>query len=184
MTKLYIVHGFQADANSHWFPWLKRTLELEGHDVDVLNLPHPNQPNINEWLDYMRESVHKVDDNTIFVAHSLGVITTLKYLNDLDVNKVGGLAIVSGFKDKLEGLDILDEFVEQSIDYEKLKSKIIKKFGIASKTDEIVPYTLTAELCDALDAKFYLQNEGGHFCKEEGYDSFMFLKNKILKYFD
>ncbi|PXA18216.1 hypothetical protein DD876_12495, partial [Staphylococcus pseudintermedius] len=100
---LYIVHGYQADASKHWFPWLKQSLEIEGHDVEVLNLPNSHEPHVEEWLTYMRQTIPEVDADTIFVAHSLGVITTLKFLNDLDVSKVGGLAIVSGFKDKLEG---------------------------------------------------------------------------------
>ncbi|PXA18222.1 hypothetical protein DD876_12490, partial [Staphylococcus pseudintermedius] len=87
-------------------------------------------------------------------------------------------------KDKLEGIETLDAFIEQEIDFDQLKHKIIKRFGIASKTDDIVPYTLTAELCKALDAKFYLQEEGGHFLEKDGYDTFLFLRNKILKNFD
>ncbi|EGQ4259553.1 serine hydrolase family protein [Staphylococcus pseudintermedius] len=184
MTKLYIVHGYQADASKHWFPWLKQSLEIEGHDVEVLNLPNSHEPHVEEWLTYMRQTIPEVDADTIFVAHSLGVITTLKFLNDLDVSKVGGLAIVSGFKDKLEGIETLDAFIEQEIDFDQLKHKIIKRFGIASKTDDIVPYTLTAELCKALDAKFYLQEEGGHFLEKDGYDTFLFLRNKILNNFD
>lgn len=141
-------------------------MKLEGHDVEVLNLPNSHEPHVEEWLTYMRQTIPEVDADTIFVAHSLGVITTLKFLNDLDVSKVGGLAIVSGFKDKLEGMETLDAFIEQEIDFDQLKHKIIKRFGIASKTDDIVPYTLTAELCKALDAKFYLQEEEAIFLKK------------------
>ncbi|PWZ67649.1 hypothetical protein DD888_09985, partial [Staphylococcus pseudintermedius] len=54
MTKLYIVHGYQADASKHWFPWLKQSLEIEGHDVEVLNLPNSHEPHVEEWLTYMR----------------------------------------------------------------------------------------------------------------------------------
>ena len=27
MKKVFIIHGFQASAQSHWFPWLKQQLE-------------------------------------------------------------------------------------------------------------------------------------------------------------
>ncbi|UNB47101.1 RBBP9/YdeN family alpha/beta hydrolase [Staphylococcus coagulans] len=184
MTKVYIVHGYQADPTKHWFPWLKQSLELEGHEVEILNLPDSSHPKVDVWLDYMNENVKEVNSDTIFVTHSLGAITTLKFLNDLDVNHIGSLAIVSGFKDGISDMPELEPFVQQDVDFENLQNKILHRFGIAAKNDTVVPYEATKRLCDVLDAKFYLQEEGGHFCEQDGFDSFLFLKKKILTNFD
>ena len=32
----YIVHGYQASPDSHWFPWLKRLLTADGHTVHTI----------------------------------------------------------------------------------------------------------------------------------------------------
>ncbi|MFO3692343.1 serine hydrolase family protein [Staphylococcus felis] len=184
MTNVYIVHGYQANSNSHWFQWLKSSLELEGHDVTVLDLPHSDQPILSEWLAYMKHHITEVNSETIFVAHSLGVITVLRYLEQLPQNNIGKLAIVSGFNEKINSLSMLDEFIDENIDYSHLKERFNQIFAIAAKDDPIVPFELTKALCEKLDGKFYELEEGGHFCEEDGFDSFLFLKKKVIINFD
>ncbi|UXR77676.1 MULTISPECIES: alpha/beta hydrolase [unclassified Staphylococcus] len=190
MTNVYIVHGYQANSGDHWFPWLKRTLEIEGHQVTVLDLPNTNRPNGSEWVSYMKEHITEVNNDTIFIAHSLGVVTTLKFIQELDVSKVGSLAMISGFKgdlpqnDLLPDQEVLDSFFNWELDYELLHNKVLHMFGVAAKDDYVVPIEATEKLCEALDCKLYELDTGGHFCKEDGYDAFLFLKNKILQKFD
>lgn len=180
MTHVYIAHGYQADENQHWFQWLKNALELEGHDVTIVKFPNPDTPRVEEWLEAMQQQVTHVNSDTLFVAHSLGAITTLKFINDLDIPLIGGIAIVSGFKDELEQLPELDEFVNQTIDYDTLKVKLNYCFCIAAKDDYIVPYAYTQHLSNVLDAKLYTIEKGGHFCEVDGYDTFNYLKQKII----
>lgn len=184
MTNVYIVHGYQADSNSHWFQWLKSSLELEGHDVTVFDLPNSSEPEYKAWITYMNEHVTKVTGETIFIAHSLGVITTLRFLQSLPQQHIGKLAIVSGFNDKLGDLANLNDFIDENLDYDDLKQRLSDAFGIAAIDDEIVPCELTKALCERLDAKFYELEEGGHFLERDGYDSFLFLKKKVIQNFD
>ena len=190
MTNVYIIHGYQANSRDHWFPWLKNTLEIEGHDVTVLDLPNTECPNGDEWVQYMKEHITNVNKDTIFIAHSLGVITTLKFIQDLDVSKVGSLAMVSGFKGdlpddrRLPDQEVLDSFFKWDLDFEKLHNKVIHMFGVGAKDDYVVPIDATRKLCEALDCKLYEQETGGHFCSQDGFDAFLFLKNKVLQKFD
>ncbi|UXR68920.1 MULTISPECIES: alpha/beta hydrolase [unclassified Staphylococcus] len=190
MTNVYIIHGYQANSQDHWFPWLKKTLEIEGHNVTVLDLPHTDRPNGDEWLSHMQEHIKDVDRDTIFISHSLGVITTLKFINELDVPRVGSLAMISGFKgdlpqnELLPDDDVLDSFFKWDLDYELIHNKVLHMFGVAAKDDYVVPIDASRKLCEVLDCKLYEEETGGHFCKEDGYDTFMFLKKKILKNFD
>nr|WP_289780506.1 alpha/beta hydrolase [Staphylococcus hyicus] len=184
MTQVYIAHGYHANPNQHWFQWLKNALEIEGHDVKVIKFPNPDTPQIDEWLDAMRKQVTQLNHDTLFVAHSLGVITTLKFLYDADISSIGGVALVSGFKDRLPHMPELNEFVDQSIDYKSLKLKLNHRFCIAAKNDTIVPFSYTAKLSDVLGAKLYVKEEGGHFCQEDGFESFNFLKQKIIQKLD
>lgn len=184
MTQVYIAHGYHADPYQHWFPWLKNALEIEGHDVKVIKFPNPDTPRVEEWIPAMNEQVQHLNYDTLFVAHSLGVITTLKFLNDADISSIGGVALVSGFKDRLPHMPELDAFVDQHIDYDALKIKLNHRFCIAAKNDTIVPFSYTAKLSDVLGAKLYVQEEGGHFCREDGFESFNFLKQKIIQKLD
>ncbi|MCS4487169.1 RBBP9/YdeN family alpha/beta hydrolase [Staphylococcus americanisciuri] len=190
MTNVYIVHGYQAKSSDHWFPWLKKTLEIEGHDVTVLDLPHTEHPNGDEWIQYMQDNIKNVNKDTIFIAHSLGVITTLKFIQDLDVPKVGSLAMVSGFKgdlqedDRLPTQEVLDSFFKWELDFNKINNKVIHMFGIAAKDDYVVPIDATRKLCEVLGCKLYEEETGGHFCSVDGYDTFLTLKQKVLRNFD
>ena len=47
----YIVHGYQASPGSHWFPWLEQQLAADGHTVHTIALPHPNAPELDEWVE-------------------------------------------------------------------------------------------------------------------------------------
>ncbi|WP_225906154.1 RBBP9/YdeN family alpha/beta hydrolase [Staphylococcus agnetis] len=163
---------------------VKNALEIEGHDVKVIKFPNPDTPRVEEWIRAMNEQVQHLNHDTLFVAHSLGVITTLKFLNDADISSIGGVALVSGFKDRLPHMPELDAFVDQHIDYDALKIKLNHRFCIAAKNDTIVPFSYTAKLSDVLGAKLYVQEEGGHFCQEDGFESFNFLKQKIIQKLD
>ncbi|WP_368410997.1 RBBP9/YdeN family alpha/beta hydrolase [Staphylococcus chromogenes] len=96
MTNVYIVYGYHANENKHWFKWLKNALELEGHDVKIIDLPNPDAPDVEEWLPALKTQATSIDGDTLFVAHSLGVITTLKFINDLNVSHIGGYS--DGFR--------------------------------------------------------------------------------------
>lgn len=184
MTQVYIAHGYHADVYQHWFQWLKEVLEIEGHNVSVIQFPNPDTPRVEEWIRAMNDQVKHLDHDTLFVAHSLGVITTLKFLNDADISSIGGVALVSGFKDRLPEMPELDAFVDQHIDFDALKIKLKHRFCVAAKDDTIVPYTYTERLSQSLNAKLYTLEEGGHFCSEDGYNTFNFLKQKIIQKLD
>ncbi|MBI5975800.1 RBBP9/YdeN family alpha/beta hydrolase [Staphylococcus canis] len=184
MTNVYIIHGYQADSQSHWFQWLKSSLELEGHDVEVLDLPNSDEPVLEDWLAYMERHILDVNDETIFIAHSLGVVTTLRFLEKLPQDSLGKMAIVSGFNEKIEDLPKLDEFIDENMDYNSLRQRLSQVFAIAAKDDPTVPFEKTKRLSEHLKGKFYEFDEGGHFTEEDGFDSFLFLKQKVVKQFD
>ena len=51
--KIYIVHGYQASPNDHWFPWLGRKLQLAGHQSKRVMLAESNQPNFENWQKFL-----------------------------------------------------------------------------------------------------------------------------------
>src|SRR5260370_27029587 len=97
-TKLYIIPGYRASPTDHWFPWLKQRAEARGSAATVLKMPTPSNPELGEWLKTLQESISAPDKNTFFVAHSLGCITLLRYLDSLPAERqIGGFIFVFGF---------------------------------------------------------------------------------------
>lgn len=89
-----ILHGWKSAPNKCWFPWLKRELEAEGHEVIVPKMPITFIPNVANQAQYVLENV-SFDENTVLVGHSLGTIVAMRVLEQLK-NPIRKTVLVSG----------------------------------------------------------------------------------------
>lgn len=177
---IYIVHGYGASPSDHWFPWLKKEMEKKGATVSIVNLPSPNDPQPNEWQQALEAQVSSLDRNTYFVAHSLGSIALLRFLEGTqDATTIGGYILVSGFNDSLSILPQLDSFKKPSIAYGKLVQMTNNRVVITAIDDSIVPHALSKGLADSLDAKFIPVERGGHFLGSDGFTEFPLVLDEL-----
>ncbi|WP_249355159.1 alpha/beta hydrolase [Campylobacter sp. MIT 12-5580] len=168
--KVYIVHGYAANKNAHWFSWLKNKLEAKGVSVEVLDMPDSLDPKLDKWLATLQNSIKNVDENTFIIGHSLGCITTLRFIESLDEDKrLGGVLLVSGFYEPLSILPVLDPFVKEPLQSKKLIKMINKRIVLSAKDDVIVPTNLSENLAKAINAKFVQMPKGNHFMEEDGF---------------
>ncbi|MED4618937.1 RBBP9/YdeN family alpha/beta hydrolase, partial [Priestia megaterium] len=120
-----------------------------------------------------------------FVAHSLGSITLLNYLEQLDpLPEFGGFILVSGFSERLSSLPSLDPFTVKEVDYQKIISAANSRAVIAAKDDYIVPCELSQNFSKQLDASFYSVEKGGHFLEDDGFITFQLvydILNNMMK---
>lgn len=172
MTKqVYIVHGFGASADKHWFNWLKNALQKDKNvSVKILNMPNSENPSLEQWLETLRNEANVVGENTYFVGHSLGCISILRYLASLDSKnaKVGGVILVSGFYESLRILPQLDSFTKPKLDMKKLTHIVQNRLVISARDDEIVPTNLSENLAKILNATFIQTPNGKHFMDKDG----------------
>lgn len=171
--QVYIIHGYNANSESHWFPWLKHKLEAEDFLVDIIDMPNPLNPDKDKWIEQLVHKVSRTDEKTYFIAHSLGCVTLLHYLSSLPTKThLGGFILVSGFSDKLIELPILDNFIKDTINYSKIINMSLNRIVISSSNDYIVSNKLSDNLAKLLCADFYRKYVGGHFLTEDGFTSF------------
>lgn len=172
--KIYVIHGYNASASRHWFPWLEKKL-ISGNkmSVKVLDMPSPAKPKLEEWIGELSESIEKLDQNTFFVAHSLGCIALLDYFETLkELPEIGGIIFVSGFNHKLVNIPEINDFIHTGIDYKKIIRAVASRVVVTAENDEIVPTEFSKELADNLDAKLYQLSAGGHFLDSDGFSEF------------
>ena len=50
MSTIVVSHGYGADADSVWFPYLRAALEAKGHRVAIPDLPDSTDPRREPWL--------------------------------------------------------------------------------------------------------------------------------------
>jgi hypothetical protein len=89
VRRVFVVHGYQAAPDRHWFPWLAEQLAADGFAVTVVALPDSETPVVRAWSETLAAAVGKVDAQTWFVGHSLGCITVLRYLGGLAGGSAG-----------------------------------------------------------------------------------------------
>ena len=173
MNNVYIVHGYNATPSDHWFPALKKTIENENTTVEILEMPDSTKPKLESWLAYLKNNLTDLNENTVIVTHSLGVITALRYLVSISPRvRIKGLVLVSGFLDNLPNLPLLDEFTNHPLDVEAVKQITDQRFVLVSDNDPIVDPRLTNELAKKIDAHLTVIKDGGHFLADEGYKEF------------
>ncbi|MEK3899243.1 RBBP9/YdeN family alpha/beta hydrolase [Paenibacillus sp. FSL R7-0179] len=167
---VYIVHGYGATPANHWFGWLQKRLDADGITSDILEMPTPLSPNLQEWLEHLSSKAKLLNQDTYFVAHSLGCVSLLKYLLSARPQEpLGGLVLVSGFTKPLPGLPMLDEFTQDQINYSEAAALAPKRAVIASKDDAIVPVALSKELAQVIHADFHEVEHSGHFLDSDGF---------------
>ena len=124
MKRVFIIHGWGATPSSNWHPWLKKELEKNNFKVEVLAMPNADAPEIKSWVEKLKESVGKADEETYFIGHSIGCQTILRYFEGLK-GKVGGAVFVAGWftlnLETEEGKEIAKPWLEREINLEKVK---------------------------------------------------------------
>ncbi|RDI44745.1 RBBP9/YdeN family alpha/beta hydrolase [Nocardia mexicana] len=168
--RIFIIHGYSADVDAHWFPWLAEQLAAEGHQVSIVELPTPDAPVRREWDARLAAAVGTVDADTLLVTHSLGTITALRHLSGLESDwRLGGFVGVSGFLGRLSVIPEIDNYLADSPDVATLASHIDARTMIYSDNDEVVPPATSRALATLLDAEHIEVPGGGHFLADEGF---------------
>lgn len=78
--RAFIIHGYLGYPGEAWLPWLKVQLEKRGYQVSLPAMPNPDRPTIPEWLAFIANLVGEPDEGTVMIAHSLGCVAVLRYL--------------------------------------------------------------------------------------------------------
>ncbi len=175
MKKVYIIHKWSGTLKSDWYPWLKKELEAKGFKVIVPAMPNPDKPIIEERVSFLKKLIPFPDEGTIFIGHSIGCQTIMRYLESLpDKTKVGQIVFVAGWfnldnlEDK-ESREIAKPWIETPINSKKIK-RIAQEITVFLSSNE--PYGFVKEnskiFKEKLGAKVIILKNKGHFTKEDG----------------
>ncbi|MGM9892548.1 RBBP9/YdeN family alpha/beta hydrolase [Limosilactobacillus sp.] len=168
MKKAYLIHG-TSTRDDDWFPWLEQAAK-PGIDLDRLWLPDPFSPHRQEWDAAIDQQI-PASDQLILVAHSLGCISALRYVERHHLRDVR-LLLVGAFDQPLPAYPQLNEFVTPAVDYHLITPRVTKATVITAKDDPIAPYQGSVAVAHHLGAKLIVQETGGHFLGPDGFTEF------------
>lgn len=165
MKKVVIVHCWDGYPEYCWYPKTKNELEEKGFKVEVPAMPETNLPKLSLWLPKLKEVIGEVEvnENLYLVGHSVGVITILRYLEQLEDNqRVDGVVMVAGFTDDV-GFKELKNFFATPIDFEKIKTRANYFVAIHSDNDPYVSLKHGDIFKEKLGARLVVKHNMGHF---------------------
>lgn len=175
MKTAYIIHSWSGNPKSDWYPWLKRELEAKGFKVLVPQMPNTDEPIIEERVSFLQNIIPEVDENTIFIGHSIGCQTIMRYLELLpEKSKVGPVLFVAGWfnLDNLEDeetKEIASQWIETPINFKKI-SRIAPKIKVFLSSNETYGFVKENSKIfkDKLGAKVIILKNKGHFTEDDG----------------
>lgn len=152
--KVLMIHGFESDADSNWFPWMKQELEKQGFEVFAPSISDAEHPDLEQWLGELASYMAKLGEDDIIVAHSLGSKAAV-HLIERTNKKIGSLFLVASaigqveerdweqFTKEWKGSDIesLRKFWEVPFNWEKVNQLVERKYAVYSNDDPYIrPY--------------------------------------------
>ncbi|MFA5886811.1 MAG: alpha/beta hydrolase [Patescibacteria group bacterium] len=175
MSNIFIFHGTEGYPEENWFPWLREKLEAMGHKVVVPQFPSPPvvPAKISEWFDVLKNYDPYINEDTIFIGHSLGGVFTLKILEKLkhSVKAVFLIGTPIGVRPILN-YDRDSSFGGFNFDWPVIKSKSKNFVVFQSDDDPCVSIGNGKELARELGIELSFIPNAGHFNKKAGYTKF------------
>lgn len=180
-----LIHGWEGYPEEGWRPWLKNQLEKKGFKVSVPAMPDTKHPKMNAWVKHLTKIVGVPDKNCYLIGHSLGCITILRYLENLEENQeIGGCVFVAGFTSNL-GYEELDSFFTKPINWKKIKPHCRKFVAIHSDNDPYVSLHYGQEFFEKkLNAEVIIEHKMKHFSGDDEINKLPSALEAVLKLSD
>ncbi len=174
--RVFIIHGWGGYPEEGCFPQLKKELEAKGFIVKNPAMPNSLRPEIETWVNYLKEQIGAPDENVILFGHSIGVQTILRYLESLPKGvKIAGAVFLAGWMHLTEvtyeeegDREIAKPWLETPINVEKIKQHVKKFIAIFSDDDGFIPIENRAMFEERLGAKTIVEHQRGHFKGSDG----------------
>lgn len=148
-------------------------LTQKGYEVITLSMPDTDKPVISAWVGFLANAVGDMRPSDIFVGHSIGCQTILRYLERTEgvVSKV--ILVAPWFTltnlENDEAWEIADPWFKTPMDFAKIIPKSAKFIAIFSDNDSWVPYVENKEMfSEKLNPEFITLHNKGHITGEEG----------------
>ena len=181
MTNIFIIHGAYGNPDENWIPWLKSELEKIDCHVFIPSFPTPDNQSLENWEKVFEKYNDDINENTIFVGHSLGPAFILSILEKLN-KPIKACFFVSGFLEALGNPDFDDinkTFVEKNFDWPTIKQNCKNFFVYHSDNDPYVPISSAQNLANNLEVEPVIVKGAGHFNADARYQEFELLLSEI-----
>lgn len=184
--RVFIVHGWGATPEREWFPWLVAELTSEGVEPIVPSMPDTNHPQIGAWVAHLRQVVGDACDTDIFVGHSIGCQTILRYLQERNVPTKGLIFVAGWFTlcnlENDEEASIVKPWLETPVDFNAVRRVAGPITAVFSDTDPYVDLSENKGIFErCLGAQIMIEYGKGHFSEDDAIYELPVARDRIIQ---
>lgn len=149
-----------------WKQSLQKTLG-ENYDVLLPRMPSGNNAKYLEWKIYFEKFIPLLDDNVIFIGHSLGGIFLAKYLSEEKYpHKIKAVFLVAAPYDTAHQHLLSDFVISENL--ENFQNQVVHIFLYHSTDDLVVPFADFERYAESLPfAQKRILTERNHINQEK-----------------
>jgi leucyl-tRNA synthetase len=190
------IHAWGSNSKKHYHDWLHKKLEQNGIEINALDLPNSEKPDLYEWIKAIEAESTDISPNTVITARSLGCWAALKLAEKYKIRKLVLAAPTAPIFEQYkawsdnadaETVEILKKFVgaetNGNIDFEKVKNNVGEIQVYFSTNDPYINLEKTKDyLKEKLGLVYFTEFKNAlHFSDEAGFTKFSELYEEILK---
>ena len=181
MATVFVFCGVGGHPGENWFPWLKTQLESRNIQAIVPAFPNTDHPILDDWIQHMAQFEKLIDQDTIFVGHSLGAAFALRLLMRME-KKIRASFLVAPVWEVMhnEYDPLMTTFNVAPYDWETILDHCGKFFVVQSDTDPYIKMAKSEALAKHVNAEMTVVPNAGHFNTSAGYAEFPLLRDRIL----
>lgn len=185
MAHFLVIHGLENHRpEGHWHRILTSELRLLGHVVAYPQLPNPDSPDLNEWLEVIETELQLLREagaiEVMVIAHSLGCVTWLQYIQKhavpLEVSRV--LLVAPADPQLLHQAPTFVQDLDLAASGEALRKQ--NPTIIASDNDYWLPRGIEETFSSALQVTPLVWKDAAHFSLSDGWGKWDGVRNWVL----
>ncbi|MBU2051581.1 alpha/beta hydrolase [Patescibacteria group bacterium] len=172
---VFIFHGTMGSPEGNWFPWLERELKKLGIEVFVPRFPTPKGQTLDNWLKTFEPYQKLVNDQTVFVGHSMGSVLALRILEKRTTPILGSILVAPFYQELHLGEEfdkLLRSFINHPFNWEKIKGSCHQFVIFDGDDDPYIPISQPQYIAEKLGAKLIIIPGGKHLNGEQGFFEF------------
>ena len=182
--EILILHGWQnRRPDGHWQRWLAAELASRGSTVHYPQLPEPDAPVLDDWIDAVDSQLRDTDAASLtVVAHSLGCLLWLAYVarraeqGRLDAVARRVVLVAPAAPEVLRGIPEIAAFApfgeRSGASAAHVGAALERGVVVASTDDPFCPAGADVVYAGPFDLDYVAVEGGGHLTVDDGYGPF------------
>ena len=165
MKNVFIIHSYNGDTEYSFAPSIEKLCKENNIDYYFPKFPIRSEATYESWEEILNNYKDVLNNETIFIAHSLGTQFVIKYLAENNI-KIGKYISVAGFveSESIESIaTVVNRFKPTIDEYNKCKELVGNIYSVYSDNDEISSLENLENYAYLLSAKKIFIKNGGHF---------------------